>query len=101
MMQVVLGGLQQLYEQIGRVVSSQGSLMAKQDRGHKLLGSTEAWKQACHHHVRGTLSIRARVSRPETELVMTKVMRQVDAASFPYQQHVEIPRHRVCIHILT
>ena len=44
-MQVVFGGIQQLYEQIGRVVSSPGSLMPKQDRGYKLLGATEAWKQ--------------------------------------------------------
>ena len=43
--QVVFGAIQQLYEQIGRVVASKGSLMAKQDRGHKLLGSTEALKQ--------------------------------------------------------
>ena len=44
----MLGAVQQLYEQVGRVVSSKGSLMAKQDRGHKLLGSTEALKQVIH-----------------------------------------------------
>ncbi len=43
--QVVFGGIQQVYEVVSRVLSSPGSLMAKQDRGHKLLGSAEAWKQ--------------------------------------------------------
>ena len=58
--QVVFGGIQQVYEVVSRVVSSQGSLMAKQDRGHKLLGSAEAWKQ-----VRFFLDVSARsAARP-------------------------------------